>query len=296
MSDNLPALVPSLARAFEPARQELRQALSAELSPPQIVVEARRALDEAGVIFTDQTDDSHIHKAGLWLIEMVKAGAGVLDYGTGAEVTWSEVARPQARKWAGRGLFYGAAALFAVVGYIEKSGLVVLSAGVLAGLRFFDPKDWGHVMAKLPFVKRAPTIEDQSGRRLLAQARIKADTQGFIDSLADALKTADHILLRLSEPTRQTHWRDDVRLMSLVHSLLEARKANDGDFALKLIGQELETVLASEDIEIISYSVKTKDMFDILPAMGEDGVKEVAPALKSGDSLLRRGTVWQGEK
>jgi len=42
--------------------------------------------------------------------------------------------------------------------------------------------------------------------------------------------------------------------------------------------------------------VKTKDMFDILPAMGEDGVKEVAPALKSGDSLLRRGTVWQGEK
>ena len=223
MSENLPSITPSLATAFEPERQGLRLALTDDLSAAQIVGEARRALDRAGAAFSASTQDPKLQKTGLWLIEMVKAGAGVLDRANHADIVWSETAQRPARKWAGRSLFYGAAGLFAAAGFVQGSGLTIFGAAVLAGLRFFDPKDWGHVLHKLPFIKRAPALEDQTGRRLEAAAQIRTDTQGFVTQLVDALKTADHILTRMAEPQGETHWREDSRLMGLVQSLLEQK-------------------------------------------------------------------------
>ena len=295
MSENLPSITPSLATAFEPERQGLQLALTDDLSSAQIVGEARRALDRAGAAFSASTQDPKLQKTGLWLIEMVKAGAGVLDRANHADIVWSETAQRPARKWAGRSLFYGAAGLFAAAGFVQGSGLTILGAAVLAGLRFFDPKDWGHVLHKLPFIKRAPALEDQTGRRLEAAAQIRTDTQGFVTQLVDALKTADHILTRMAEPKGETQWRDNSRLMGLVQSLLEAENAGDGDFALTLIKQELISVLSGEGVELISYSAKTKSLFDVLPAIGESETKMAAPALMAGEHVLRRGTVWRAE-
>lgn len=294
MSD-LPSIVPSLARAFEPERKALQNTLTTELSAAQVVIEARSALDRAGAAFSREVNDPKLQKSGLWLIEMVKAGAGVLDRATGAEVIWSEQAARPKRQLAGRGLFYGAAGLFAVAGLVQGSMATLLAAGVLAGLRFFDPKDWGHLLDKIPFRKKPIALEDNSGRRMEAEAFIRADAHGFITQLVDALKTADHILVRLAEPEAQTDWRDNPRLIGMLQSLLEAENAGDGDFALTLIKQEMTSVLAGEHIELIHYSHKTKDMFDILPAIGETQTKMAAPALVSNGRILRRGTVWQSE-
>lgn len=297
MNNNLPATVSSLARAFEPERKRLQELLKDNtLSSAEIVTEARRALDASGTRFAKDISDPHLHKAGLWLLEMVKAGAGILDRGTGAEVIWRETPRPEVRKWAGRSLFYGAAAVFAVAGILNGTGLLVVCAGVLAGLRFFDPKDWAHLKYKIPFIKRPIALDDHTGR-YEAEARITADVNGFIDSLADALRTADHILLRLAEPAAETHWRQDARLMGLVQGLLEAGRAEDGDFALRLIRQELESVLNAEGVMLIEYSSKTENLFDILPGIGGDGkVRVVAPALMAGDDVIKRGTVWASDE
>ena len=295
MSENLPSVVPSLARAFEPERKALQNVLTPELSAAQVVSEARRALDRAGAAFSREVSDPHVQKSGLWLLEMVKAGAGILDRATGADVVWSERAARPKRQWAGRGLFYGAAGLFAVAGLVQGSMTVILGAGVLAALRFFDPKDWGHLLDKIPFRKKQIALEDLSGRRMQAEAFIRADAPGFITQLVEALKTADHILLRLAEPEAETHWRDNSRLVGMLQSLLEAQEAGDGDFALTLINQEMKSVLAGEGVELMTYSKKTKDMFDILPAIGETETKMAAPALVADGRVLRRGTVWQSE-
>lgn len=294
MTDVVHSDLPSLSRAFEPARQELRDIITPDMSAAQIVSHARRALDGTGDRFARDTSDPTLHKAGLWLLEMVKSGAGVLDRGTDATITWTEVGKKPLPKWTGRGLFYGSAGVFAVAGFVQGSGLAIMAAAVLAGLRFFDPKNWEGALARLPFRKKPSALEDMRGRTLQAEARITADAGGFIDSLADAIKTADHILLRLALPQAQTSWSDDTRLMGLVQGLLEARHAQDGDFALKLIGKELESVLAAEGVEIVPYSRKTQALFDVLPTLGEDGRREAAPALKSGDRVLCRGTVWEG--
>jgi len=295
MSGNLPSVVPSLARIFEPERKALQNSLTAELSAAQVVGEARRALDRVGVAFTHEVSDPNLQKSGLWLLEMVKAGAGILDRATGADVVWSERAAKPKRQWAGRGLFYGAAGVFGVAGLLQGSMLTIFAAAALAGLRFFDPKDWGHLLDKIPFRKKPVAIEDLSGRRMEAEAFIRADAHGFITQLVDALKTADHILLRLAEPQAETDWRDNPRLIGMMQSLLEAEQAGDGDFALTLIKQEMKSVLAGEEVELITYSKKTKDMFDILPAIGEVETKMAAPALVSNGRILRRGTVWQSE-
>ena len=296
MSDSLPETLPSLARAFEPERRALQSQLTDELSAAQIVSQARSALDRTGANFTRELADPNLQKSGLWLIEMVKAGAGILDRASHADIVWKETGKRPARKWAGRGLFYGAAGLFAIAGFVQGSGLTVLAVATLAAARFFDPKDWGHILQKLPLIKKTPALEDKRGARLEASAHIRADAQGFITQLTESLKTADHILLRLAEPQSASHWGEDRRLMGLVQSLLEAELAKDGDFALTLITQELTSVLAGEGIERVEYSKSTKSMFDILPAIGQSESRMAAPALLKDGQLLRRGTVWQADK
>ena len=296
MSDNLPSTVPSLARAFEPERKALQNVLTPELSAAEVVTEARRALDRAGVMFTHEVSDPKLQKSGLWLLEMVKAGAGILDRATGADIVWSERAARPKRAIAGRGLYYGAAGVFAVAGLLQGSMLTIFAAAILAGLRFFDPKDWGHLKDKIPFRKKAIALEDLSGRRMEAEAFIRADAHGFVTQLVEALKTADHILLRLAEPALETDWRDNPRLVGVIQSLLEAQNAGDGDFALTLIKQEMTSVLGAEDVEVVAYSKKTKDMFDVLPALGETETKMAAPALVTKGRLIKRGTIWQKDE
>lgn len=294
MSDNLPSTAPSLARAFADERDRLRDDLRGDAQVTDMVVlDARRALDRTGARFAKSTDDPLLQKAGLWLIEMVKSGAGVLDNGTEARVSWSEVAGPKRSIWAGRGLFYGAAGVFAVAGFVQGSGLVMLSAAVLAGLRAFDPSRWKDMLGRLPFAKKqVPLLEDARGRSLKVDAQVAVNVDGFVDALTEALNTADHILLRFAEPTHESHWRDNARLMGVVQNLLEASAARDGDFALKLVEQELASVLQSENVSIVHYTKKTAHLFDALPALGETQTREAAPALISGETVLRRGTIW----
>jgi hypothetical protein len=297
MTENLPSVVPSLARAFEDERENLRMAISnQDLSSTIAVREAKRSLDRTGSLFVTQTEDMQLQKAGLWLLEMVKSGAGVLDRGAKADVVWREVPQNSKRIIAGSTLFYGTAAVFMAAGFVQGSRLTMLAALVLAGLRFFDPKDWKRLLEKIPLIgrRKRKLLEAPSGQSFLADAHISVEAGGYVDSLADALRTADHILLRLSEPAQETDWRHDKRLIGFVQGMLEAKDANDSGFAMKLVGSELETILRSDGIEIVNYTKKSAHMFDVLPALDFDGKKpkQAAPALVSDGEVLRRGSVW----
>ena len=146
--------------------------------------------------------------------------------------------------------------------------------------------------------KKTPLLETSMGQSFLADTHITVQAMGYVDALADAIHTADHVLLRLSEPTIDTHWRDDKRLMGFVQNLLEAKSTGDEKFAMKLIDSELVSILRSEGIEIVSYSSKNKKLFDVLPALdlNADTTKQAAPALLLDGRVLRRGTIWQADK
>ncbi len=299
MSKNLPATLPSLARVFENEREALRTLINNEgLSSQRAVSEARRALDRTGDVFAASTDDMQIQKAGLWLLEMVKSGAGVLDRGARADIVWREVPRRSVRVIAGSTLFYGTAGFFVLAGLVQGSGMTMLAGAVLAGLRFFDPRDWKDFIArKIALFGRGKQklLEAPDGNRFLAAAQVSVEAAGYVDALAEALRTADHVLMRLAEPVSGQHWTDDGRLTALVQNLLEAGAAGDGEFAMKLIGGELTTILNADGVKIVNYSRKTAKLFDILPGFDvQNGkMKQAAPALLIGDTVLRRGTVWK---
>ena len=292
---------PSLLPGFARERAALEKALSVSgegaLSSAQTVSAIRSALDRTGAAFARTTEDPALQKAGLWLIEVIKSGAGVLDRAVTADVKYVETGTPSVGVSGVLGrptLFYGAAAALAVVGLIQGAGLAILSAAVLAGLHTLEPKRWKKLMSLLPRTKPPAALEDHTGRQFKAEARLTLDAPGLIGQIEDALKTADHILLRLAEPQVQTHWADMPRLAAMLQNLLEAGSAGDSDFALELIEKELPSLLRSGGVSVVTYSKKTSDYFDELPGMGEGPkIEMAAPALLREDgSLLRRGTVW----
>jgi len=288
---------PSLLTAFAEERAALEARLSGELSPAQTVGAVRSALDRAGARFARGVEDPALQKAGLWLIEVVKSGTGVLDRATRAEVAYIETGTPSKGVTAVLGqpsLFYGAAGLLGLVGVVQASGLAILSAVILAALHTLEPKRFKKLLALLPRTKPPAALEDQSGRQFTAEARLTTDAPGLVGQIMDALKTADAIIERLAEPKAETHWADTPRLAALLQNLLEAGGAEDRDFAMELIGKELPGLLASGGVSVIEYSKSTRDYFDELPGMGEGAkIEMAAPALLREDgSVLRRGTVW----
>ncbi len=296
MSQNLINTPPSLYKAFEPERQALLDGLSKEqVSAAMIVSETRRALDRTGARFVDGVTDPKLQKAGLWLVEMIKSGASILDQSMGADIVWHEVPREKNTNWFGQTAFFGVAGALLVYGFLEESRTAILSVGLLSLIRALDRKNLTALMSRLPGFSKNTRLEDRSGRSMRAEAQVKTNMGGYLTAISEGLKTADHIILRLAEPTAQTHWRDDDRLMTLVQGLLEAGDASDGDFALKLIGQELESVLAAEGVTKLDYTKKTAKYFDILPGIGTDQARQAAPALIAGDQLIRRGTVWDSD-
>ncbi len=292
---------PSLLPGFVRERAALEKTLSARgdtaLSSAQTVSAIRSALDRTGAAFARTTEDPALQKAGLWLIEVIKSGAGVLDRAMTADIAYVETGTPSsgfAGLFGKPSLFYGVAGLLAVVGVVQGAGLVILSAAVLAGLHTLEPKRWKKLMALLPRTKPPAALEDHTGRQFTAEARLTLDAAGLIGQIEDALKTADHILSRLAEPQSQTHWADTPRLAAMMQNLLEAGAAGDSDFALELIEKELPSLLSSGGVSVVTYSKKTANYFDELPGMGDGPKLEMAaPALLREDgSLLRRGTVW----
>ena len=164
--------VPSLLPAFAAERVSLERELSASgetaLSSAQTVSAIRGALDRTGAAFARNTENPAVQKTGLWLIEVIKSGAGGLDRAVTADITYVETgtaARGVSGLLAKPSLFYGAAGVLGLIGLVQGTGLVVLSAALLAGLHTLEPKRWKQFLAFLPRRKPPAALEDQTGRQ-----------------------------------------------------------------------------------------------------------------------------------
>ncbi len=288
--------IPSLYAAFEKERDGLIAHIGdSALSSGQIVTAARKALDRTGSNFSAQTQDMKVQRAGLWLLEMVKSGASVLDQGTMAEIIWHEVPAKRAPiPWA-QNLFYGVGFGLVVWSISQDSRPGIYAGVILMVLRFLDPDNWRGRLDRFKFWRRKKNKMAFGEGAATAEARIQVNAHGFVTALSESLKTADHILARLAEPKQETHWREDPRLMHFVQGLLEARQSDDGDFALTLVGKELESILAAEGIERLEYNKKNEQYFDVMPALEQSETKVAAPALMAEGQLIVRGTVWSSD-
>ena len=286
----LPAL--SLAQHF--AREVGHLDLSDTDSPAQVVGAVRRVLDRTAARYARATTDPALQRAGQWLVEIVKSGTGLIDQASHADIVWDEVATKPGFKISLRpSLFYGGAGLLGATGMLQGVGLAFWGAVGLAGLHAVSTLNLSH----LRFWPKTKTIENSAGRIRRASAVVRLDQAGLVGQVMDALKTADHILLRLSAPVTEAHWRDDPRLTAMLQGLLEAGRADDSNYALELARRELPTLIEGAGLKQVDYSKKTANWFDRLPVPsgGTEGpnLQTAAPALVTDDGrVVRRGTVW----
>ncbi len=288
MSDtpNLPAL--SLSQHFAQEVQQL--SLSASDTPAEAVGAVRRTLDRTAARYARSTDDPQLQRAGQWLVEIVKSGTGLIDRASHADIIWDEVAVKNDFTITARdGLFYAGAGLFGAAGLLQGVGLAFWGAVALAGLHAAT-----NVRLRLPFLPRPKALRSDNGRMQRATAVVRLDRAGLINQVSDAMKTADHILLRLAQPASEAHWRDDGRLTAMLQSLIEAGRSGDGAFALELSRRELPSLIEGAGLTLVDYSKARAEWFDRLPAIGEGPKLETAaPALVTEDGrVVRRGTVW----
>jgi len=291
--DNLAKNVPSLREKFRPERDRLNRELTLSMSPAQIVIEGRKALDRvAGQIGEQTALTPQLRKTALWLIEIVKSNTGLFDQGSDARIHWQEVPGHKAKGRAANFLFFSASAAMILAALLFKNIGALTAVGALTTLRLVDPQIIMSVRQKLPFVKQKPLVLEDLRARYQIETKIEADPKTFLSHIDNSLAAADHILARLSLPETGGDWHDNIRLMSLMQNLLEASAASDAHYALKLIDQELEALIASEGIEVVNYSPKDKALFDALPSLGETQTRMAAPALLKDGRVIRRGSLW----
>lgn len=286
-----PAL--TLAQHFAQEAKALR--LDEMDSPSQAVSDIRRVLDRTASRYARTTDDPMLQRTGQWLIEIVKSGTGLIDRASHADIVWDEVARdPSIRITLRPTLFYGAAGLFALAGFLQGVGLMVWGAATLAGLHAVSTLN----VSTLPFMPKQKLLPDHDGSARRASAVMRLDSAGLVAQVSDALNTADHILLRLATPASDTHWSDDPRIMSLLQSLIEAGRTEDSEYALELSRKELPSLIEGAGLKLVDYSKAKAEWFDTLPALGEGPkTQTAAPALVTEDGrVIRRGTVWVRHK
>ena len=287
---------PSLREAFRPERDRLSRDLTMATPPAQIVMEGRKALDRiAHEIGNRPSTSPQIRKTALWLIEIVKSNAALFDQGRETKIKWREVPTDQSRTKLANLVFFGAAAAMMVAAFIFKNGGVLYGVGALAGLRLLEPKLLQTVTQKLPFMKSKPLAIEDLRSRYQIEAQIEADPQAFLSHVDDSLSAADHILARLALPSEELSWHDNTRLMGVVQNLLEAKESGDRDYAIKLIDQELGSLLGAEGIEVVKYNRKRAELFDVLPSLGETETRMAAPALIKDGRVIRRGTIWAAD-
>lgn len=286
--------MPSLTLSQQFAREVTDLSISDSDTPEQAVGAVRRVLDRTAAQYARSTTDPKLQRAGQWLIEIVKSGTGLIDRASHADVVWDEVAQKPGFKISLRpSLFYIGAGLFAAAGVLQGVSLAVWGAAALAGLHAASTVN----LSRLPFWPKPKELTLEDGRTQRASAVVRLDPAGLIGQVTDALKTADHILMRLAAPVPESHWHDDARLTSLLQSLLEAGRADDPAFALELARRELPTLIEGAGLRQVEYSKTSADWFDRLPAPTTDPsrpkVETAAPALVTEDGrVVRRGTVW----
>ena len=294
--DETPHMLPSLRESFRPARDRLSRDLTLSMSPAQIVMAGRHALDQLAAQLGDNPDlTPQLRKTALWLIEIIKSNTGLFDQGRETRIEWREIADYKPRGFGANIVFFGGAAAMMLAAVIFKNGGALYGIGALAALRLFAPKIMQAITQKLPFTGAKPLAIEDLRARYQIEAEIEADPQAFLSHIDDSLAAADHILARLSIPETQAEWHDNPRLIGMMQNLLEAHGSGDASYALKLIDRELGSLLGGEGIEVIAYSKGRADLFDILPSLGETETRMAAPALVKEGRVLRRGTVWAAD-
>jgi hypothetical protein len=130
------------------------------------------------------------------------------------------------------------------------------------------------------------------------QAKVRVHIGAYLAQLADALLTVDKLVAEAANLKANTDQdagpAGDPAMLDLFQDLLEARQAQDSEFALKQVGT-ITFILQKYGITAEDYDDQNGRFFDFIPSLNpEDTTRQtLRPALVKDNRPLRRGLVTE---
>ena len=173
--------------------------------------------------------------------------------------------------------------------------LQIAGAGIMAVLAVYEGISGKWTFALLAVIAVLLMFlgskEKQPEERMYrAEGKAVLDAEEILRSMEEICRCIDRAVTDLAlidrEETGKAMEIQEDALLDLMSTLMEARESGREDLALESLG-EAEQTLRRLGIEAIRYSAERRDLFDVLPTLGDS--RTVRPALISGDKVLRRG-------
>jgi hypothetical protein len=292
-----------LLKLFDTRRDEMRQNLADDPSPENVAKASRRLLTDILVAYRkDEHLDPVKRILAAYSMDILISSLSTL---TAAHAEIWHIEKPAPKDLIKRSSFKS----FFLLRLVQAAIIVALATlfalkenfiylWLFAGLLI--------VTAATPIVKwlrnrhlssdSAPA--DENSATPPVQAKLRVDIGAYLAQLADALLTVDKLVAEAANLRANTD-RDagpvgDPALLDLFQDLLEARRAQDSEFALKQVGT-ITFILEKYGITVEEYNDQNSSFFEFIPSLNPDDTirQTVRPALVKDKRPLRRGLVTE---
>ncbi|NOT56253.1 MAG: hypothetical protein HOP18_16755 [Deltaproteobacteria bacterium] len=176
---------------------------------------------------------------------------------------------------------YGVIAI-ALADILFQDGTVTALA-LLGALILLTMREWGSAPALLV----VPTLQPSPTPRMVI------DEQRLLSALREAMTAVDVVMAEAVHPpaVASSAWEEDGTLLDLMHELLRAAYAEDGEYALKQL-TTLTFVLVRQGVRLQNFTAEHHQLFDVVPDLNPHSLtwRTLKPALVKKDGhVLRRG-------
>lgn len=278
----------TLSELFDQQRDPLRQRLSGEHNPEQVVREVKNTLSTLLTIYgQEKTHSLTERRLSGFLLDTVNATVSTLMACETAiadreQSSFSRSSSPPTDR--GHLLLRGVQIAIAAVlfGALYQMG-AFSSLVLLLALLILNVREW---FLKAP-VSPAPFLLPAE------QPGVHVNVTTLLAKLRDAVRAADTVLADAVKPVppAASPLESNVALLELFQELLRASLVEDGGFALKQI-KTLTFLLEQQGIKVENFTQEDAQLFDVVPNL-DSGIQTwltLKPALvKKDGKLLRRG-------
>jgi len=278
----------TLVDLFDQQREQLRQRLSGELNPEQVVREVKTTLSTLLAMYgQEKTHSLGERRLSGFLLDTVTAAASAL---TACEVAVSERERSSSPRSFSRPAERG--------GFLLRGVQIALAAvlvGMLYQMEAFSSLILLFVLMILTvreWFLKAPT-SSVSSLAPVEPPQLRINSTMLLTKLREAIRAADTTLADAIQPAplAASPLEENVALLDFFQELLRASSNNDGVFALKQV-TTLAFLLEQQGIKAVNFTKEHAPFFDTVPNL-DPGIRTwltVKPALtKQNGKLLKRG-------
>jgi hypothetical protein len=176
---------------------------------------------------------------------------------------------------------YGVIAI-ALADILFQDGTVTALA-LLGALILLTMREW----VSAPALLVVPTLQPSPTPRMVI------DEQRLLSALREAMTAVDVVMAEAVHPpaVASSAWEEDGTLLDLMHELLRAAYAEDGEYALKQL-TTLTFVLVRQGVRLQNFTAEHHQLFDVVPDLNPHSQtwRTLKPALVKKDGhVLRRG-------